>query len=124
MTVTNMSKAQPQIDFSLHKAPYKDLYDIQILFPDGTNIYESKPTETFIKVITKIGPQFIQPLNISHCGVPLVSSTKDKKYYQHKEGKVYYMTQASTQKKYEILNEINKKLSLGLKIEKFLPEIK
>ena len=36
MTVTNMSKAQPQIDFSLHKAPYKDLYDIQILFPDGT----------------------------------------------------------------------------------------
>lgn len=28
MTVTNMSKAQPQIDFSLHKAPYKDLYDI------------------------------------------------------------------------------------------------
>ncbi|MFC6807661.1 hypothetical protein ACFQEP_02560 [Lactococcus lactis subsp. hordniae] len=32
MTVTNMSKARPQIDFSLHKAPLKDLYDIQIFF--------------------------------------------------------------------------------------------
>ena len=41
MTVTNMSKAQPQIDFSLHKAPYKDLYDIQILFPDGINQFWS-----------------------------------------------------------------------------------
>ncbi|WNN67613.1 hypothetical protein [Lactococcus lactis] len=41
MPVTNMSKAQPQIDFSLHKAPYKDLYDIQILFPDGKNQFWS-----------------------------------------------------------------------------------
>ncbi|MDT2922365.1 histidinol-phosphate/aromatic aminotransferase and cobyric acid decarboxylase [Lactococcus lactis] len=37
MTVTNMSKARPRIDFSLHKAPYKDFYDIQIFFPNGTN---------------------------------------------------------------------------------------
>lgn len=41
MTVTNMSKARPQIDFSLHKAPYKDLYDIQIMFSDGTNQFWS-----------------------------------------------------------------------------------
>ena len=37
MTVTNMSKAQPQIDFSLHKPPHKDLYDITIFFSNGTN---------------------------------------------------------------------------------------
>ena len=41
MTVTNMSKARPQIDFSLHKAPLKDLYDIQIFFSDGTNQFMS-----------------------------------------------------------------------------------
>ena len=37
MTVTNMSKARSQIDFSLHKASYKDLYDITIFFANGTN---------------------------------------------------------------------------------------
>ena len=37
MTVTNMSKARPRIDFSLHKSPYKDFYDIQNFFTNGTN---------------------------------------------------------------------------------------
>ena len=37
MTVKNMSKARPRIDFSLHKPPHKDFYDIQIFFSNGMN---------------------------------------------------------------------------------------
>jgi len=94
---------------------------ISVLFPDKTIFNEQKPTDTFVKVINKIGPEQIEALGIFHCGVPLISTAKDKKYYQHKEGRFYFMTQASTQKKYDMLNEINQRLKLNLKIEKFIP---
>lgn len=76
MTVTNMSKAQPQIDFSLHKAPYKDLYDIQILFPDGTNQFWSGINENKVMWLCEkynpistppsiaIAPRFLPKSNI------------------------------------------------------------
>lgn len=60
-----MSKAQPQIDFSLHKAPYKDLYDIQILFPDGTNQFWSGINENKVMWLCEKYNPISTPLSIA-----------------------------------------------------------
>ena len=63
--VTNMSKARSQIDFSLHKAPLKDLYDIQIFFPDGTNQFWSGINEKKVVWLCEKYNPISTPLSIA-----------------------------------------------------------
>lgn len=95
---------------------------ISVTFPDNTVIRHNKVVDTFDEVIKRIGPESIKPLNIYRSGVALVSEIKDKKYNQHKISKYWIMTNTSTKEKVAVLNEINEKLDLKLKIEIFVNE--
>ena len=65
MTVTNMSKAQPQIDFSLHKAQYKYLYDIQILLQKKKNQFWSGINENKVMWLCEKYNPISTPLSIA-----------------------------------------------------------
>ena len=105
------------------KSPDKIREKISVTFPDHTVIKHNKVVDTFAEVIKRIGPEIIKPLSIYRSGVELVSETKDKKYNQHKIGKYWIMTNTSTKEKVVVLNEINEKLDLKLKIEIFVNEV-
>lgn len=95
---------------------------ISVTFPDGTTIKNKKVADTFVKTIEKIGPEKVLSLNIYRAGIPIVSESKDNFYNQHKSGKYWIMVHTSTKEKISILNEINERLKLGLKIEIFIEQ--
>ncbi|MGI6370018.1 MAG: hypothetical protein GX372_05020 [Ignavibacteria bacterium] len=95
---------------------------ISVTFPDKTVIKNKIVVETFVETIKKIGPEKVLQLNISRAGVALVSESKDDFYNQRKIGKYWIMVHTSTKEKIAILNEINEKLNLNLKIEIFISE--
>jgi len=89
-----------------------------VLFPNEELISERFASETFVKVIERIGYQKVEDLNITCNGLPIISKKKDDFYNQHEliPG-VYVMTHSSTKYKRQLLEEISKKLNLGLEIE-------
>lgn len=91
---------------------------LSVSFPDGKTISHRFAKETLVDTIKIVGHEKVKQLNIICCGVPLVSSTKDDFYTQHELTKgVYIMTHSSTKSKKEQLDEISKKLAVGLKVE-------
>lgn len=91
---------------------------LSVKFPDGKNISHRFAYDTFVDTIKSIGYEKVRALNLVCCGVPLVSGTKDDFYAQHEVTKgVYVMTHSSSKTKKEQLDEISKKLGLGLKVE-------
>ncbi len=94
---------------------------ISVVFPDGTKFNDSKPTDTFVKTIQKIGVEKIKELNIVR-SIPIVSETKHEFYNQHKLGKYWIMVTLSTIDKFKVLLEIESRLNLKLKLEKYLPK--
>ena len=91
---------------------------LSIAFPDGKTISHRFANETLVDTIKIIGHEKVKELNIICCGVPLVSSIKDDFYTQHELVKgVYIMTHSSTKLKKEQLDEISKRLGVGLKVE-------
>ena len=95
---------------------------VSVTFPDKTIIKHNKVVETFVESIRKIGVDRVLLLQIYRSGVPIVSETKDEFYNQYQVGKYWIMVHTSTKEKVAILNEINKKLGLKLKIETFVGE--
>jgi hypothetical protein len=95
---------------------------ISVIFPDKKAIKHKKVVDTFVEAIKTIGPEKIIPLEIFRAGVPIVSTTKDDFYNQHKLGKYLVMVHTSTKEKLAILNEINDRLGLKLIIETFTDE--
>lgn len=94
---------------------------ISVTFPDGAKVSHHKVADTFVETISKIGADRVKTLGIVDSGVPLIAQNKDNKYTQHKLGSYWIMVGTSTNKKFEMLNEINSRLNLNLKIEKFVP---
>jgi hypothetical protein len=91
---------------------------LSVKFPNGKTISHRFANETLVDTIKIIGHEKVKGLNIICCGVPLVSSIKDDFYTQHQlASKVFVMTHSSTKTKKEQLDEISKKLGLGLKTE-------
>ena len=86
MTVTNMSKARPQIDFSLHKAPYKDLYDITIFFSDGTNQFWSGINEKKVMWLCEKYNPISTPLSIAIAPRFLPKSNIQKPNWEIRKG--------------------------------------
>lgn len=91
---------------------------ISVTFPDNIRIPDGKPTAVFVATIVKIGVEKIKQLNIVR-SIDLISTAKHKTYAQHKVGNYWVMTNLSTNDKYKVLNEINQRLDLRLRIEKF-----
>lgn len=92
---------------------------ISVTFPDKTEIKNKQVAQTFVETIKKIGPEKVLPLNIYRSGVAIVSENKDDFHNQHKIGKYWIMVHTSTKEKIAVLNEINERLNLNLRIETF-----
>ncbi len=93
---------------------------ITVTFPDGTKVSHKKVVNTFVDTISRIGGDKVKALGIIDSGVPLISEIKDNKYPQHKIGNYWVMVGTSTITKFRMLNDINNRLNLNLKIEKFV----
>ncbi len=92
---------------------------IFVQFPDGTKFNDNNVTETFLKTIEKIGTNQIKRLQIIKSKVPLISDSKNDKYQmQHQLGGYFVMTKLSTNDKFNVLREINKRLILNLILTK------
>lgn len=86
--------------------------------PDGTVIFNEKDaTDTFCKVLQRIGLMRVRQLEIMPSGINLVSTSKDENRQQRKVGEFYIFTNRSTKQKAEQLEEISDRLGLNLKIE-------
>ena len=91
---------------------------LSVKFPEGKTISNRFAYDTLLETIKSIGHEKVKGLNIVYCGVPLVSDKKDDFYTQHELTRgVYIMTHSATKVKKEQLDEISKKLGLGLKVE-------
>lgn len=90
---------------------------IKVTFPDKAIIYSEKVVDTFVKTILKIGIEKVKDLGILVSNIPLIDTRKHPKYTMFNTGNYYIMVHTSTKHKYSILNNINRKLNLGLKIE-------
>jgi hypothetical protein len=103
------------INFANTKKP-KTL--IKVTFADNTSIYEKKASETFVKVIEKIGLDKIKPLGLTLNGVPLIDNQKNPNYQQYEVKKgVFVMIHSDTKNKISRLREISDRLNLNLKVE-------
>ena len=103
---------------NIYEQGVKDVY--RVTFSDGKIIAESKAKYTFVETIRRIGLMRVRNLGIKFCGVPIVSTTIDKKYGYAQvpvENGLYIMTHSSTKDKKIQLDRIAKELGLKLKVE-------
>jgi hypothetical protein len=110
--VTNQSK-----EITKHKAPKSKL---KVTFPDGRVIEKHYAFETLKEVVQVVGIDRISELNITVCGIPLVSNNIDIKYASSQKilsNGWYLMTVTSTKSKKQQLDKISDIYNLGLKVE-------
>jgi len=91
---------------------------LSVIYPDGTKIERKYAYETFLEVIEKAGVEKVEKLKMRWVGLPLVSKLKDDFYNQHEvSGGWLIVTHTATNQKRTQLEEISKRLNLGLKVE-------
>ena len=115
----------PEVEHSTHnvgasssgRAPASGLCVIR---KDGTVIQEKYAADTLVAAIKEAGARRVRELNIICCKVPLVSTTKDKKYGHTQvevEPGLYVIKHSNNLMKKEFLEKISKALNLGWKVE-------
>lgn len=88
--------------------------------PDGKIIQEDTAAATLVEAIRRADPVKVRSLGIICCKVPLVSTTKDKKYGDTQvevSPGLYVITHSNNQMKKDFLERISSSLNLGWKIE-------
>ncbi|MGM9698131.1 MAG: hypothetical protein ACI3Y0_05765 [Prevotella sp.] len=100
-------------------------YIIKVIFPDGHAVCSRMVWETLYEVVKYAGVQRVRKLGLWLRGTNIISDQveEDDRYRNSQkevEPGVYLQTCSTTEVKYEQIKEINKQLSLGLKIEKVL----
>lgn len=101
----------------------KKKYIISVTFPNNRVSCQKIVSTTFVEVIKYAGAMNVQRLGIIILGENIISSSrfKDGRYasgqYEVEPG-LYVSTYCSTNRKFEILNTINRELKLNLIIEK------
>lgn len=98
---------------------------IKVIYPDGHAVCSRMVWETLYDVVKYAGVQRVRKLGIWLRGANFISDQveEDDRYRNSQkevEPGVYLQTCSTTEVKYEQIKEINKQLSLGLKIEKVL----
>ena len=98
---------------------------IKIIYPDGHAVCSRMVWETLYDVVKYAGVQRVRKLGLWLRGTNIISDQveEDDRYRNSQkevEPGVYLQTCSTTEVKYEQIKEINKQLSLGLKIEKVL----
>lgn len=92
---------------------------IKVVFNDS-EVYEyNNVTTTFINTIKKIGVEEVLKLKISRSRTNIISEEQNKNQ-KNKIGKYWIFTGLSTEGKLKVLNEINERLKLNLRIETFI----
>ncbi len=86
--------------------------------PNGEEIGHNTAAITFVEVIEKLGVEKVRSLEKRYI-IPLISTSEDAKYKQHRLGPYYIMTTHSTQTKKRLIEEIASDLGLdkSLKVE-------
>ena len=98
------------------KSPAKRL---RVIFPDERVFFETKATNTFVKVLQHIGLHQISELeSITVLGFPLVSTQKNEFARQIREVEGYFVeTHSSTKQKVKLIRSIANELNLDISIE-------
>ena len=102
----------------------RDKVKLKVTFPDGVEINHRAATQTMVEVIKKIGCEKVKKLGIMvtrHKSLIIMSDNPlavRKKDWTDMGSGYYIFTNSITEEKFKQLNEINKRLALGLKIEK------
>lgn len=113
--------------FDSHKLKGKrqKKYILRVTFPDGHVSCNKIVGDTLLDVVKHAGPQKVQQLGLRNMGQNLVSEQlHDNIRYRAGQKEIepglYVDTYSSTDTKYNMIKEINKRLGLGLIIEKQL----
>ena len=98
---------------------------VRVIYPDGHAICSKMVWETLYDVVKYAGVQRVRKLGLWIRGANIISDQveEDDRYRNSQkevEPGIYLQTCSTTAVKYEQIKEINKQLSLGLKIEKVL----
>ncbi len=115
----------PEVEHTIGKSRKKIIFrqpatGLRVYRRDGSFIHETKASDTFVKAIAEAGPLQVRNLGLIVCKIPLVSTTKDKKYSsaQHEVAPgLYVITYTSTEVKKKQLDKISKTLNLGWRVE-------
>ena len=112
----NNFKEREACSISYHsKSPSTGL---RVTFPSGKIISQETGAQTLVDTIVAIGADRVKALNISRCGVKLVSYIQNGYYKQHPiHDRLFVMTHTSTMEKKKILDEISRRLQLDLQVE-------
>jgi hypothetical protein len=103
---------------SYTSSPKSSWTGLMVTFPDGKVINNRYAYETLIEAVQKVGVQKVESLKIKHLGLDFISKTVDDFYNQHEiPGGYFILTHSSTDKKKRQIEEISKKLGLGLQVE-------
>ena len=98
---------------------------VRVIYPDGHAICSKMVWETLYDVVKYAGVQRVRKLGLWIRGANIISDQveEDDRYRNSQkevEPGIYLQTSSTTDVKYEQIKEINKQLSLGLKIGKVL----
>lgn len=116
--ITKRKEYKKEVKYTLTPHKKSPKTNLRVLFPDGNIIYNVTAKETFSKTIELIGIEKVSRLNIRQVSTNIVSKTSHPNYRQQKSLYGYYiLTHSSTYQKKKHLEEISKKLNLGLIIE-------
>ena len=87
--------------------------------PNGEMIAETRGIDTFVKVIEKLGIEGIKSLGIiavQSRNLPLISDYEDLVHSQRRSGSYYIASGNSTPQKKEWLDEIERRLKIGMTV--------
>ena len=93
---------------------------LRVTRKDGTVIQEKFAGDTLVKAVVEAGPRRVRDLGIICCKVPLVSTTKDKKYGDTQvevEPGLFVIKHSNNKMKKDFLEKISKAFNLGWKVE-------
>ena len=93
---------------------------IKVTRKDNTVLQESTAAATLVSAIIEADPLKVRDLGLICCKVPLVSTSKDKKYSDTQvevSPGLYVITHSNNKMKKDYLEQISNALRLGWKIE-------
>ena len=103
---------------TITSAPKAAWTGLLVTYPDGAVINNKYAYETLIQVVEKAGIEKVEKLGMKQVGLDFISKTRDDFYNQHElPGGYLIVTHSATIKKKQQIEEISKKLGLGLKVE-------
>ena len=89
---------------------------LSVTMPNGTVVKYKHAADTFVEVIDKIGRRRVKNLDLKVNGTDLMSTSEDGQQ-RRKLGGHYINVGTSTKKKKNLLEEIDSRLNVGLKVE-------